>query len=336
MARKSSSNVRDNISENYYQISAEVLGSFPKYRLPLDLFAFQEDILVLAPYSRKGQRLTNEQVEEIRDLCRLGLLFVSRSDLPIYSEHMVKQLDLVLQDANLKEAEVADICVRALLKNFDDFASNPVKISFDPIYTSLMVVTEWLWQDKHRIRYFLRRMQSAYTLANHAFNTMAIGLWLWRETAPDDAPRRTFDRVALALLLHDMGMTKIPQIIVTKRKELSGEEREKVNMHPLLGYRIMQKLDLAFAELAMCTMEHHERMDGSGYPQKTKGTQISELGRLVAVADSFSAMIAERPHSKPMDLEEAAKILAQDKARFDAKYTAKILLGVVNKVIVKG
>ncbi len=336
MARKGSSEIRENISENYYQISGEVLASFPKYRLPLDLFVFKEDILVLAPYSRKGQRLTNEQVEEIRDLCRLGLLFVSRADLPIYSEHMVKQLDLVLQDAHLKEAEVADICVRALLRNFNDFSNNPIKISFDPIYASLMVVTEWLWQDKHRIKYFLRRLQTTYTLAGHAFNSMALGLWLWIETSPADAPRRSFDRVALALMLHDIGMTKIPQIIVTKTKDLSGEEREKVNVHPLIGYRIMQKLDLAFAELAICTMEHHERMDGSGYPQKSKGAQISELGRLTAVVDAFCAMIADRPYSKAMQLEEAAKTLAADKGRFDAKYTGKILIGVVNKIITKG
>ena len=108
--------IPQNINEEYYQISTEILASFPKYRPPVDLFSFREDIKVLAPYSKKGVRLSNEQVEEVARLCAAGDLFVSRSDHPIYSRHIVKQLDLVLQDNNLKESEIADICIRALAK----------------------------------------------------------------------------------------------------------------------------------------------------------------------------------------------------------------------------
>ena len=104
-----------NINEEYYQISGEILSSFPKFRPPVDLFRFREDIAVLAPYCVKGSRLTSDQVDEVAQLCAEGDLFVSRSDHPIYSRHIVKQLDLVLQDNNLKEAEIADICIRALL-----------------------------------------------------------------------------------------------------------------------------------------------------------------------------------------------------------------------------
>ncbi len=84
------------ISEEYYQISQAILESFPKYRLPLDLFVFKDDIAQLVTYSKKDTRLKNEQVEEIHQLCAEGDLFVSRADHPIYSRHIVKQLDLVL------------------------------------------------------------------------------------------------------------------------------------------------------------------------------------------------------------------------------------------------
>ena len=105
--KKRSAYVPDNINEEYYQINPEILNSFSKYRPPVDLFNFREDIAVLAPFSRKGARLTNEQVEEAAQLCADGLLFVSRSDHHIYSQHIVKQLDLVLQDNNLKESEMS-------------------------------------------------------------------------------------------------------------------------------------------------------------------------------------------------------------------------------------
>ena len=90
MARKRKAAIPDNIAEEYYQISQEILSSFPKYRPPVDLFQFRADIAQLYPYSRKGARLSNEQVEEIQQLCESGDLFVSRTDHPIYSEHIVK------------------------------------------------------------------------------------------------------------------------------------------------------------------------------------------------------------------------------------------------------
>ena len=74
--------VPQNINEEYYQISTEILASFPKYRPPVDLFSFREDIKVLAPYCKKGVRLSNEQVEEVARLCAEGDLFGSPHLLP--------------------------------------------------------------------------------------------------------------------------------------------------------------------------------------------------------------------------------------------------------------
>ncbi len=194
-----------------------------------------------------------------------------------------------------------------------------------------MAVTEWIWQDKFRLRVFMRRLPKEYSLANHAFNSMIVGCWLWMESSdPKSVTRRGFDRVALAFLLHDIGMAKIPIFILQREKKLTAEERAKVNSHPVLGYKIMQKLDLAFDELAYCIMEHHERLDGSGYPQSSKEKQISALGRMCAVADAFCSMITERPHSPVKSLEEAAKELAANTAQFDKSYTAKLLIAIVS------
>lgn len=319
----------DSINEEYYQISEEILASFPKYRPPVDLFRFRDEIAVLEPLCRKGQRLTNEQVEEVQLLCESGDLFVSRSDHPIYSEHIVKQLDLVLQDANLKESEVADICIRAIIMRLTEFISQPVKIVFEPLYRDLMVFTEWIWQDKHRIKYFLRRIFREHSLANHSFNTLVVGLWLWLEST-GEYRRRELDRVSLALLLHDVGMARIPQFILTKIGTLKPDERDKVLMHPLAGYKTMQRIELNFEELTRAILEHHERLDGSGYPQKTKGDMISKIGRICGIADTFSAMVAKRPYADSKELEIAARELAAQRERYDPRLSATLLSGVVS------
>ncbi len=328
MARKKSA-VPTDVSEQYYQIGLEVLDSFPKYRLPINLYVFKEEIGLLQPYSKPDQRLSNEQVDEVHELCENGTLFVSRADFPIYSEHIVKQLDLILQDPNLTNEEVASLCIRSIVTHYTTFSDSPVKISFNPLYEATLAFTEWIWQDKHRIRVFLRRLPQGYSHGNHAFTSMIIGCWLWFETESEkNITRRAFDKVALAFLLHDVGMAKIPFFILQRASKLSSEDLAKVRTHTMLSYKIMHKLDLVFDELSSCMMEHHERLDGSGYPQALKGNQISKFGRMCAVVDSFSSMIAERPHSGVKEMETAATELVKADAQFDKMYTAKILLAI--------
>ena len=313
--------VPQNINEEYYQISSEILSSFPKYRPPVDLFSFREDIAVLAPYCRKGDRLSNAQVEEVAQLCADGMLFVSRSDHPIYSRHIVKQLDLVLQDRNLKEAEIADICIRALVMRYGEFYAQPVKLLFEPLYRDLMVVTEYLFADKHRVIGFARRLFHVQEPARHALNCLSLGLWM---QSVSEMRRKDLDRVALALLLHDVGMSKVPAFVVNKKGPLKQEERDKIILHPLLGVKIMQKMDISFEELIRACFEHHERLDSSGYPQHEPGSRISRIGRLTAVVDSFSAMIMDKPYGSRREPADAARELAQDN-RYDAEFTRPLM-----------
>lgn len=323
-AQKGLKSVPENINEEYYQISAEILSSFPKYRPPVDLFCFKEDIAVLAPYSRKGARLTNEQVDEVAQLCADGVLFVSRSDHHIYSEHIVKQLDLVLQDANLKEAEIVNICIQALKNRFNDFWQQPVKSVFELLLNDVLVVTEYLCRDKTNINAFMRRLSTDHDPASHAVNTMSIGLWLWLK-ATDEMQRKEMDNLAIGLLVHDIGMSKMPQFFLTRPGPLKGEERDKVVTHPLLSAKILQKMDVAANEIAHACFEHHERLDGSGYPQKLKSQQLKTVSRIAALADSFSTMISKRPWAEAKKPIDAANELAMD-PKYD-NHLARYLVG---------
>lgn len=320
--------VSGDINEEYYQISAEIMASFPRYRPPVDLFAFREDIAVLAPYSRKGTRLSNEQVEEVTELCARGNLFVSRSDHHIYSRHIVRQLDLVLQDHNLKEAEIANICIHALYLRYAEFYEQPVKAIFDPLYRDIMVVTEYLAKDPQRINAFMRRLFRRYEPAKHAVNTMIVGLWLWLRNA-GDFQRKNLDRMALALLVHDIGMSKMPAFLLTRKGQLKPEEREKILQHPLLGVKIMQKMEVVFDDLLQICFEHHERLDGSGYPQRIKGGQIPAPAALAAVADSFAAMITERCYAPAKEPKLAAQELATDQ-RYNVSVARTLLAAYAN------
>jgi len=325
MAAKKNSNSKtlENINEEYYQISAEILSSFPKYRPPVDLYKFSENISTLEPYSRKGQRISNQQVEEIYTYCERGTLFVSRSDYGVYSEHIVMQLDLVLQDINLKDGEIADICAKALMMKLDNFIQQPLKQNYDILYKDMMVFTEFITKDKHRIKIFVRRLIREYSLVAHSFNCLVIGLWLWIETTAS-YKRENLDRVAVALFLHDVGMSKVPSFIISKPGRLTMEEREKINAHPIVGYNIFKRINVQFDELTRATVEHHERNNGEGYPRKLKTDSISKIGRITALVDSFSTMISDSAHSGRKPVIQAASELLSDNARYDRVLAAKL------------
>ncbi len=323
------STIPDNISEEYYQINPDILASFPKYRPPVDLFEFKEDIAALTPYIHKGNRLTNEQIEEIHQLCQGENLFVSRSDHPIYSKHICKQLDLVLVDKNLKEGEITDIFVQAFQIRLEAFYDQPVQVVFDALYRDLMVLTEYLMLDCHRIKSLTRRLLKEHTLVNHSINCGIMGLWLYiKARGGCISKRRELDRATLAFFLHDLGMSKIPMFVRTKTAALSQDDKSKINMHPIVGAKLATKLGLTFPEIQRCILEHHERLDGSGYPRKISGDEFSKLGRMCAVADSFCAMITERPYAEAKDPVPAAQELLTDQ-RYEPRAT-KLLFNALS------
>ena len=321
MARNDRADVPDNISEEYYQISEEILSSFSKFRPPVDLFMFREDIAQLYPLFRKGQRLTNEQTEEVQNLCHEGMLFVSRSDHHIYVGHLAKQADLVLLDVNLKESEVADILIQALEMRLTSFFEQPVLPVFEPLYKDIMVLTEYIWQDYHRVKLFMRRLhRGEANLVKHSLNVCFVGLWLYM-TQGGELRRRDVDRVALGLLLLDCGMSKIPAFILNKTGSLTPDDWDKIHLHPMAGAKMLRKLELAFDELNQAILQHQERLDGSGYPQKLKGDAISQMGKLAGVASSFAAMITKRPYAEAKEPLEAAKQLSDARQKYEPRFT---------------
>ncbi|OIQ49270.1 Cyclic di-GMP phosphodiesterase response regulator RpfG [Pseudodesulfovibrio hydrargyri] len=314
--------IPDGLNEEYYQVSEDILGSFNKYRPPLNIFTFKEDVARVVPYYKVGGRLSNDQVEELAGLTNEGLVFVSREDHPVYVKHISYQLDLVLVDGNLKEKEIADIFTQALTRRLAEFFEQPVKAVFDKLWVDLMVLSEYLYADIRRARALVRRLHREHTLENHSMNTGFLGLALWGKIKEkgfaEGVKRANFDRVLAGLFLHDLGMAKVPVFIRTKDKPLTGDERGKVNAHTKVGFEMLGKLGLRYAEMDQCVTEHHERMNGSGYPLKSVKQEFP--GRLTAVADSFCAMITKRPYAEPMGPVQAANALAQD-PRYDPEIT---------------
>lgn len=130
-------------------------------------------------------------------------------------------------------------------------------------------------------------------------------------------PKAEQDRLFLAGLLHDIGMVYVPQELLAKAEKLSGEEMEIVKKHPLVAEKILSHLSLIRPILPIIKY-HHERYDGSGYPDGLRGEAIPIGARILAIVDCYDALLSVRPHRPGKSREEAiSEMMAQAAVQFD-------------------
>jgi two-component system cell cycle response regulator len=115
---------------------------------------------------------------------------------------------------------------------------------------------------------------------------------------------RTALRCELGGWLHDIGKLSVPERVLLKPDALDDEEWAIMRQHPELGERIVERIP-ALRSAAPAIRHHHEQVDGSGYPDGLSGMEIPIEARIVAVADSFSAMTQVRPYALPCTADEA-------------------------------
>ena len=111
-------------------------------------------------------------------------------------------------------------------------------------------------------------------------------------------------------LLHDIGMIAMPIDILSKPRELSIAELAAVTGHPVTGYAVLRNVPLPL-QMNQAVLQHHERLDGSGYPQGLKAGAICQAARILAVADTMESMVSERPYRESPGLEKALTVLQQ-------------------------
>jgi two-component system response regulator RpfG len=127
--------------------------------------------------------------------------------------------------------------------------------------------------------------------------------------------------------LHDLGKIALPDAVLQKAGPLSEEERVLVRGHPRIGHDLLSGSGSAFLDLAArVALHHHERFDGSGYPDGLKGAEIPIEARIVAVADVFDALISEQPYKHAWEIDAAlAHVYAQRGRLFDPQCVQALL-----------
>jgi len=124
-------------------------------------------------------------------------------------------------------------------------------------------------------------------------------------------PEKEIERIKLGALLHDIGKIGIPEDVLTKPSKLTDEEFKIIQQHPTIGVEKILEPNPLLHDLIPMVKYHHEQWNGKGYPCGLKGEEIPYAARIVAIADTYHALISDRPYRKGMSVEKACSILEE-------------------------
>jgi len=132
--------------------------------------------------------------------------------------------------------------------------------------------------------------------------------------------------IRIAALLHDIGKIYLPQEILWKPHKLTDIEFNMIKNHPEVGYQILNNIHFPWP-VNKIILQHHEKIDGSGYPKGLTGKDILPEAKILAVADTIEAMVSNRPYREPFHIEEALnEIQAHKNIYYDSDIVDTCLL----------
>jgi HD-GYP domain-containing protein (c-di-GMP phosphodiesterase class II) len=141
---------------------------------------------------------------------------------------------------------------------------------------------------------------------SHSLNVALYSLALGMELKLNE---KQLETLGMGAILHDVGKMVIPFEILGKAGKLTEEEYEVVKKHPEHGFKLLKDIHTVSLHVAHCAYQHHERLDGSGYPRGLVGNEIHDLGKIIAVADVFDAVTSNRVYRSAMLPHEGLEIL---------------------------
>jgi len=239
----------------------------------------------------EGELLSKSQVENSNDFP--GNFEGDSTVLRVYQK-AISRLDVVFND--IKEYSKAD------------------KIEIDAIINDIFSLLRDKPEELKAIT--MISVEPKHDLIQSSLNCMIISIILGRQLKIINT---RLISLAVAALLHDIGMTKIPDALLKKEDNLTSDELQIIHSHPMYTYKLITKSLKYQEEIARIALHHHERWDGKGYPDGISGKEIPLSSRIISIADAYGAMLKDRPYRESMIGYKAMReILNDNSTRFDS------------------
>jgi HD-GYP domain-containing protein (c-di-GMP phosphodiesterase class II) len=274
-----------------------------------DLFVQYEPDAEPVLYCRAGSSPSDQQFAELAS-SGVENLYVRSSDFSNLSNDLLTSLDSILKQGDLRSTEKFTALQLAVAVSIDQTLRLVDCSKFHSLAEKVGNDLVGLFGDGDVLpRELFRLARHDFNAFTHITNVASYCVMLARQMGISDDSE--LHKIATGALLHDLGKRFIPNRVLTKTTRMTNEERELIESHPTRGYiELCEKGCLDFGQLMM-VYQHHERMDGTGYPVGVLGDEIHPWARMLSVVDVFDTMTAKRPERRSSTPEEVLEYQRQ-------------------------
>jgi putative nucleotidyltransferase with HDIG domain len=254
----------------------------------------------------------NDLERYVSSLKNMGIDYVYVEDL--------KSNGIEIPDAITEETRVN--CKRILRQTINDFENKTVVDLSDMSDTIHNIIDDILSKEDMLVSLNDISACDEYTFS-HSVSTTVYSLLIARQLGYN---KSMMEKLAAGALFHDIGKILLDKKILNKEGNLLPDETEYIKQHTTLGYETLKKC-VSLTELSrIVALYHHERMDGSGYPTGIKAGELHEIVRIVAVADTYDALISERCYHEKWSSNQAVNYLIEHaETKFDTKLVSAFI-----------
>lgn len=275
------------VSKKMYYIIDKIIIDTDRV-LNFDLYHKAENKKLELVY-QKGIVLTKETT---KTLISMNALYVFEQEKTLYEQHHKEFINKkVLSNRMYNVYEDVSRSVSELFENPESLGN----IQSAKENVTKMVST--ILEDDFTVSSFLSILAYDYYTHTHSLNVSVYAICLGRHVGLSESD---LEELGTSALLHDIGKSKVDSNIINKNGKLTQKEFSLVQEHPWLGWDILVKLGIKNKKILEGVRNHHEKIDGTGYPDNLKGGDIPLFAKIIAICDVFDALTTKRSYKDPV------------------------------------
>lgn len=216
-----------------------------------------------------------------------------------------------IQDKKMPPAEKAKAVHKYSVEMIHRLMDSPSAESIKEAKKGIAEVVDLILADDKTNQQLLSITSHDYTTYIHSVNVGVLGVSL-AKTIFKRSDAHNMHELGAGFFLHDLGKVKVNINIITKPARLTPEEMQEMQRHAQYGYEILTDTHQLTEECKKIVLQHHERENGTGYPQKLRGDEIHIYGRICSIADVFDALVSDRPYKEKLGPFDALKVMKEE------------------------
>lgn len=252
-------------------------------------------------------------------------LYISINEQSNYQKYIERNLNSIIEDKSIDERTKATVIYDTTRSLVIEILDNPVMS--ENIKRSHKIVEStvyYILNEKNAFRSLLDVMIFDYYTYTHSVNVCAFSIALAQYTGIVD--KEHLNLLGIGALLHDVGKMKIPASILNKNGPLTTEEFQIIKKHPTWGCELIKETDITPEESYYPILQHHERENGSGYPEGLKADEIHPYSKIVAIVDAFDAMTTQRIYRDAKTTFQTFEELTNEKGAYNRKLLERFIM----------